>query len=1028
MGNCPASGSNPSSINHLRRFLESLTGYGAWEWNIASGDVQWFGTHEGSADSRHARDNDHIQSFTDILHPDDRARVWQKLNSVMARREIPYADEYRFMHPDGSVRWISGTGRFYYDETGKPVRMTGVIQDMTERKQAQEALRESEERFAKAFRTSPHPIGITEAATGRCLEVNDACLQLFDFRRAEVIGNTTLMLGIWPNQEDRARLVERLQAGRPIRNLELSFKTKMGDVRHILVSSDLAELNGTLCLITVGNDITERKQAEAKLQEGEERLTLAQAAANIGSFDWDIRAQTIVWSREMERIWGLPVGGFGGTYAHWRRQIHPDDMSEAERIVRLSLENPEISYTYEHRIIRPDGTVRWVHVNATTRRDTAGRSIRMVGVNFDVTERKETEGKLRESELRFRTMAEAVPSMLFETDAAGLNTWTSEDWCRFTGQRPEQVAGHGWVEALHPEDREANLSRWLRCMETGVSFESQQRLRRTDGSYSWVIACALPVRDEKGMICRWVGSVTNIDAIIRAEEEQARLAAIVENTSDAIIGQDLQGTITSWNRAAETLLGYKTAEVIGRPVTLLFPPDRLEDEFTILDRLRKGESIRLYETVRRRKDGRDILVSLTISPIRDKQGRIVGASKILRDITDRKQAETKLRESEARFRNVFEHAGTGIAIVDLDGHFVQCNPAFCAMLGYAKDELLRVNFLELVHVEDRDVNLAETKRLLTGELPYFEIENRYVHKKNGDPVWVRKFISLLRDDAGRPKYGLVLTTDITERRKTEQKLRQSKDHLQHWAVELEKAVNEKTAELMQSQGRLRALASELSLAEQRERQRLAAELHDHLQQLLVLGKLTIGQGKQSAVGSPGCETALNRVDDILSEALSYSRTLVTELSPPVLRHHGLAAGLTWLGTYMKKYEQTVTVKVPNGKEMRLPEDQIVLLFQSVRELLINSSKYAGTGRATVTMESVDEGLRITVSDDGAGFDLATDGTAGIPSGGLSSKFGLFSIQERMRALGGSCIIQSALGQGTTATLVVPLAGDAEDKS
>src|SRR6185437_713074 len=168
-----------------------------------------------------------------------------------------------------------------------PIRMTGVIQDITERKRAQEALRESEERFAKAFHTSPHPIGITEAATGRCLEVNDACLQLFGFRREEVIGNTTLMLGLWLNQEDRARLVEQLQVGRPVRNLESSFKTKMGDVRHILVSSDLAELNGTLCLVTVGNDITERKRAEAKLHESEERLRLAQSAANIGTFDWD---------------------------------------------------------------------------------------------------------------------------------------------------------------------------------------------------------------------------------------------------------------------------------------------------------------------------------------------------------------------------------------------------------------------------------------------------------------------------------------------------------------------------------------------------------------------------------------------------------------------------------------------------------------------------------------------------------------------------------------------------------------------
>ncbi len=651
MDNLPASGSNQPSVNRPSRSSETFTGYGAWEWDIVSGHVQWFGISERLFGSLSEPGNGNIQAFTDSLHPGDRTRVWQTLNSLMARRQIPYGDEYRFILPDGSVRWISSTGRFHYDDTGKAVRMTGVLQD-----------------------------------------------------------------------------------------------------------------------------ITERKQTEAKLQEWEKRLSLTQSAANIGAFDWDIQAQTIVWSREMERIWGLPVGGFGGTYEHWRRQIHPNDIDEAERIIRRSLGNPDISYKYEHRIIRPDGTVRWVHTNVTTRRNAAGRSIRMVGVNFDITERKEAEGKLR--------------------------------------------------------------------------------------------------------------------------------------------------------------------------------------------------------------------------------------------------------ESEARFRNVFEHAGTGIAIVNLDGNFVQCNPAYRAMLGYTEAELLDVHFSEVVHVEDRDTNLAAIRLLLTEVLPYFEIENRYVHK-NREPVWVRKFISLLRDDDGRPKFFVALATDITERRKAEQELHQSKEHLQRWAIELEKAVNEKTAELMQSQGRLRALASELSLAEQRERKRLATELHDHLQQLLVLGKLTIGQGKRSASGSPGCETALNRVDDILSEALSYSRTLVTELSPAVLRDHGLAAGLNWLGAYMKKYNQTVTVKVPKGTEMPLPEDHAMLLFQSVRELLINSSKHAGTGQATVIMEQGDENLRIIVSDDGAGFDLAA-ATAGIPSGEISSKFGLFSIQERMRALGGSCIIRSVLGQGVTATLTLPVARKPDD--
>lgn len=771
MNNLSTSGSDQSSVSYLSLSSEILGGYGAWEWDIASGEVQWFGVSDRLVGPLSERSTDNIQSFTDLLHPDDRTRVWQRLNDLMARHRIPYVDEYRFIFPDGSVRWMSGTGRFYYDDAGKAVRMTGILQDITEHNRAQEALHGNEERFAKAFHASPHPISITEVATGRCIEANDACLQLFGLRREDVIGHTTLMPSIWPNQEDRARFVEGLQAGRPVRNRELSFKTQTGDVRHLLVSSDMAEINGTLCLITVGNDITELKLAEAKLQKDEERLQLAQSAANIGSFDWDIRAQTIVWSPELERIWGLPVGGFGGTYEHWRRQIHPDDMDEAERVVRLSLEHPGISYKYEHRIIRPDGTVRWIHANVTTRHNTVGRPMRMIGVNFDITERKQT--------------------------------------------------------------------------------------------------------------------------------------------------------------------------------------------------------------------------------------------------------ETKLRESEARFRNVFEHAGTGIAIVNLHGNFVQCNPAYCAMLGYTEDELLDVHFSEVVHVEDRDTNLAALRLLLTEVLPYFEIENRYVHK-HGEPVWVRKFISLLRDDEGRPRYGLVLTTDITERRQTEQELHQVKEHLERWAVDLQKAVDEKTAELVHSQARLRSLAGELSLAEQRERKRFATELHDHLQQLLVLGKLTIGQAKQST-DSPRCEAALDRIDGILSEALTYSRTLVTELSPPVLYDHGLVAGLEWLGAYMKKHDQSVTVKVPEEQEVRLPEDQAILLFQSVRELLINSSKHAGTGRATVTMEQIDGNLCITVSDDGAGFDpAAVAASEPHPSGGISSKFGLFSIQERMRALGGRFDLSSTPGQGTTATLMLPV--------
>jgi signal transduction histidine kinase len=206
---------------------------------------------------------------------------------------------------------------------------------------------------------------------------------------------------------------------------------------------------------------------------------------------------------------------------------------------------------------------------------------------------------------------------------------------------------------------------------------------------------------------------------------------------------------------------------------------------------------------------------------------------------------------------------------------------------------------------------------------------------------------------------------------------------------------------------LRALATELNL--------------DHLQHLLVLGKLRIGYGKRYAPPIPVLTEALAQVDQVLSDALRYTRTLVAELSPAVLRDHGLLAALKWLSEYMQKLSVTVAVNMPEELHVTLPEDQAVLLFQSVRELLINSSKYAGTSAATVTVECRDDQLRIQVRDDGAGFDVAdVTAAASASTGGQSYKFGLCSILERMQALGGSFDILSAPGRGVTATLTLPL--------
>ncbi|MDK2745427.1 MAG: response regulator [Nitrospira sp. BO4] len=377
----------------------------------------------------------------------------------------------------------------------------------------------------------------------------------------------------------------------------------------------------------------------------------------------------------------------------------------------------------------------------------------------------------------------------------------------------------------------------------------------------------------------------------------------------------------------------------------------------------------------------------------------------------RRQAMALLHESEVRFRNFADTAPAMLWVTESDGACSFLSRVWYEYTGQTEAEGLGVGWLKAVHPDDRKESGRIFLDAIRRHVP-FTLDYR-LRRADGEYRWCI--------DTGRPRFddqGTFLgyvgsVMDITERKLVEEEFHRLNN-------ELETRVRERTQELWTSQERLRALATELNLTEQRERKRVAAELHDHLQQTLVLGKLKVGQGKRVAAGIPAVAKILDETDAVFSDALQYTRTLVAELSPPVLRDNGLVAGLKWLGESMReKHGIAVTVTMSDDSRLRLPEDQTLLMFQSVRELLINSWKYAGTGAVAVSLEHSDGVLRITVSDNGPGFDLAA-ALAGTSSGAVSSKFGLFSIRERMKALGGSFEVHSGAGQGTKATLVLPL--------
>jgi len=365
----------------------------------------------------------------------------------------------------------------------------------------------------------------------------------------------------------------------------------------------------------------------------------------------------------------------------------------------------------------------------------------------------------------------------------------------------------------------------------------------------------------------------------------------------------------------------------------------------------------------------------------------------------------------------------GVYLVDADFRLAHVNPVALPVFGDVTG-LVGRDFDELAHLIWEKNNADELVSIFrhtleTGEA-HVATERIQRRRDNGaieSYEWRIDRILLPEERFGVVCYFRDVSVQVLAR----EALRRSEDRLREFAMQLEQLVAERTQELMQSQVRLRALATELNLAEQRERKRLATELHDHLQQMLVLGKLKLGQGMRLPDTASRAIEIMKQTDDVLAEALQYTRTLVAELSPPILHEQGLAAGLVWLGAQMKRHDLTVTVHVPE-QEIALPEDQAVLLFQSVRELLINASKHAQSAEASIVLEQLQDNLSVQVSDHGVGFDVADAAMQqnDASRAGSSSRFGLFSIRERMKAMGGTFDIRSSRGHGTSATLSLPL--------
>lgn len=381
---------------------------------------------------------------------------------------------------------------------------------------------------------------------------------------------------------------------------------------------------------------------------------------------------------------------------------------------------------------------------------------------FHARERQQSQAALYESEARFRIMFERAAVGLALVDVDGYFTVVNQRLCDMLGYSLPELVHKRFTDIIYDDDLEKGQDSATRLL-TGELQDSTLETRsvRKDGRIIWINLAVTLVRTETGESQHFLVLVQDITDRKEAEKARAYLAAIVESSEDVIIGKTLDGTITSWNAAAERIYGWSADELIGQSVFKLFPPGADEEYRYIMGKLGQGESVSQLETKRVRKDGKLIDIALTVSPIKDKDGHIIGASTIARDITALKWAQAAREESEQRLRQLTDNIGEVLWLRDVrTSQMLYVSAAFADVWGVARDRLYEqpYSFVEYIHPDDRDRVLEALQQHAEGE---FREEYRII-RPGGDTRWIRAHTVPIRDDAGEVYRVAGIAEDITD--------------------------------------------------------------------------------------------------------------------------------------------------------------------------------------------------------------------------------------------------------------------------
>jgi PAS domain S-box-containing protein len=727
--------------------------------------------------------------------------------------------------------------------------------------------------------------------------------------------------------------------------------------------------------IGTAQDITRRKQREAKLRQLAAIVESSEDA--IISKDLDGRIRT--WNRAAERILGYRAKEAIGQNM---TLLIPENLQPTEFALLERVRKGERIQHYETVRRKNDGTLRPVSLTISPVKDAAGKIVGASKIMRDLSERQRAEKALRESEGRYRSLFEnmmdgfAYCRMLFKEGRPQdfIHLEVNQMFENLTGLR--NATGRK-ASAFFSDLREIEPEFLERCGRVALTGQAERFEIHSPGLKRWFSVSAYCPKKEHFAVV-----IHNITERKQAEAKVQRLAAIVESSEDAIISHDLEGRIQTWNRAAEHIFGYRAKEVIGQNIALLIPEDIRPGEGDYLEELGKGGRIQHYETIRRKKDGTPLPVSLAISPVRDAAGKIAGASKIMRDLSERQRAEKALWESEMRYRSLFENMREA---------FMYCRVLF--ENGQPQDFI----YLEVNQMYEK----------LTG------LRNVVGRKASEVIPGLRETYQELLE-----RYGRVALTGQPERFEFHNVALKRWFSISAYCPKKEHfiAVIENITERKQAEKRMQMFSQEIVAAREEERRHVSDVLHQDVGSLAVgISAYLDAMEKDLRSAKPGAALQwIKRTRKLFEKSVARLKGLAVVLRPPELDAIGLRAALR---QYFIEMTQRGKVRIHFGvprRGCRVPAKAATILFRVAQEAVTNAIRHGHAKHVDVDLRRSKEEFRLTIGDDGMGFDVSAQRAR------VTSQLGLRVMEEMATSAGGDFSVESGRGRGTTVRLSLPL--------